>query len=126
MLGRPFSVSGEIVHGRQLGRTIGFPTANLKLDEAYLFSLRGVYATASDIDGVRYMSMTNVGYNPTVNVVDAVSIETHILNFGEDIYGKTLRIEFIEKIRDEVKFDGLDELVTQLEKDKQSVELLSI
>lgn len=156
MLGRPFSVSGEIVHGRQLGRMIGFPTANLKLHEDYLFSLRGVYATVSYIDGVRHASMTNVGYNPTANeatssllkksdydclmqqelcdegaisshcVIDDVSVETHILNFDEDIYGKTLRVEFIIKKRDEVKFNGLDELITQLEKDKLSVKLMSI
>lgn len=133
MLGRPFSVSGRIVYGKQLGRKIGFPTANLKLDEGYLLSLRGVYATVSYIDDVRYLSMTNVGYNPTVSEqknskyeIDAVTIETHILNFNEDIYGKAQRIAFIQKIRDEVKFDGLDALITQLEKDKLSVELMSI
>ena len=118
MLGRPFSVSGKVIYGRQLGETIGFPTANIKLAENYLLRLRGVYATASYIDGVRYVSMTNVGYNPTVNLANDLSIETHILNFDGDIYGETLRIDFIEKIRDEIKFDGIDALIAQLEKDR--------
>ena len=126
MLGRPFSVSGEIVRGRQLGRTIGFPTANFKLDEDYLFPLRGVYATVSYVENVRHASMTNVGYNPTANTGDDLTVETYILNFDEDIYEKTLRLEFFKKIRDEVKFNGLDELTTQLEKDKLSVKLMSI
>lgn len=132
MLGRPFSVSGSIVYGQQLGRKIGFPTANLKLDADYFLSLRGVYATLSYIDGVCYKSMTNVGYNPTINelsaecVMDGMTVETYILDFNKEVYGKTLRVEFIQKIRDEVKFDGLDALVAQLEKDKLSIKFMSI
>ena len=124
MLGRNYSVSGEIVYGQQLGRQIGFPTVNLKLDEDYLFSLRGVYATVSHINGVRYVGMTNVGYNPTVSSINDLSVETHIFNFDEDVYGKQLRVEFIRKIRDESKFNGIDALVAQLEKDKMVVKSL--
>ncbi|MCL2558898.1 MAG: bifunctional riboflavin kinase/FAD synthetase [Turicibacter sp.] len=121
MLGRPLSVSGEVVRGKQFGRTIGFPTANLKIAADQLFHLRGVYATNSYIGGVRYSSMTNVGYNPTANFVNQLSIETYVFDFDEDIYGQTLRVEFINKMRDEVKFNGLDALVDQLEKDKANV-----
>jgi riboflavin kinase/FMN adenylyltransferase len=126
MLGRHFSVSGEVVYGQQLGRTIGFPTVNLKLDGDYLFSLRGVYATVSYIDGIRHVSMTNVGYNPTMNLVDDISIETHIFNFDQEIYGKKIRVEFIGKIRDEITFNGIDKLIAQLEKDKLAVKSMSI
>ena len=126
MLGRHFSVSGEVVRGRQLGRTIGFPTANLKLDDAYLFSLRGVYATISYVEGARFVSMTNIGFNPTANLQESVSIETYIFDFNADIYGKQIRVEFVSKIRDEIKFEGLDSLIAQLEKDKCAVEAMSI
>ena len=126
MLGRPFLISGKVVQGRQLGRTIGFPTANLQLTDDYLFPLRGVYATASYIDGIRFMSMTNIGFNPTANLQESISIETYIFDFNADIYEKVLKIEFLSKIRDEIKFNGLDELVAQLEKDKQAVKSMSI
>ena len=126
MLGRNLSVSGKVVRGKQLGRTIGFPTANIKLDEDYLFALRGAYATISYIDGVSFMSMTNIGFNPTTNLYESISIETHIFDFDSDIYGKRLRTEFLAKIRDEVKFDSLDELVAQLEQDKKTITLIPI
>ena len=121
MLGRHFSVNGKVVYGRQLGSTIGFPTANIKLNEGYLLSLRGVYATVSYLDDASFMSMTNIGFNPTLNLQESVSIETHIFDFDANIYGKHLRIEFLEKIRDEVRFNNLDELIIQLEKDKNDV-----
>jgi len=126
MFGRAFSVSGKVGHGRQLGRTIGFPTANLKLTEDCLFPLCGVYATVSHVDGTSFMSMTNIGFNPTANFQESVSIETYIFDFDANIYDKQLRIEFLSKIRDEVKFDDLDELIAQLEKDKSTVESLLI
>ena len=122
MFGRSFSVSGKVGYGRQLGRTIGFPTANLKISEDYLFPLRGVYVTVSHIGDDSFMSMTNIGFNPTTNFQESVSIETYIFDFDADIYDTQLRIEFLSKIRDEVKFDGLDELIDQLEKDKRIVE----
>ena len=125
MLGRCFSVSGEVVNGRQLGGTIGFPTANLKLDGDYLFPLRGVYKTVSYVDGSRFLSMTNIGFNPTANLQEFVSIETHIFDFNADIYSKKLRVEFLSKIRDEIKFNNLDELIAQLEKDKIAVSSMS-
>jgi len=126
MLGRHFSISGKVVDGRQLGHTIGFPTANLKLVEDYLFPLRGVYRTVSHVDGARFTSMTNIGFNPTANLQNSLSIETYILDFNTDIYDKQLRIEFLNKIRDEIKFSNLDVLIAQLEKDKQAVKSMSI
>jgi len=126
MLGRYFSVNGEVMRGKQLGSAIGFPTANLKLDEGYLFPLRGVYRTISHIDGFRFISMTNIGFNPTANLQESVSNETYIFDFDADIYCKQLRIEFLNKIRDEVKFNNLEELIAQLEKDKSVVEAMSM
>lgn len=126
MLGRNFSVSGEVVRGRQIGETIGFPTANLMLDEDYFLPLRGVYGTVSHVDGARFASMTNIGFNPTANLQASISIETYIFDFNADIYGKQLRIEFLNKIRDEIKFNNLDELIAQLKRDRNAVESMSI
>ncbi|MCL1989445.1 MAG: bifunctional riboflavin kinase/FAD synthetase [Defluviitaleaceae bacterium] len=126
MLGRPFSVSGEVVGGKRIGRTIGFPTANLKLNPDYLFSLRGVYATISHVSDERFVSMTNIGFNPTVNPQSSLSIETCIFGLDEEIYGKQLRLEFLGKIRDEVKFANKDTLIAQLEKDRGIAKSIAI
>lgn len=126
MLGRRFSVSGEVIYGKQLGRTIGFPTANIKLDEGYYLPLHGVYVTVSEIDGMKFPSMTNIGFNPTVDSQTTLSVETHLLDCDMDMYGKKLRLEFCEKIRDEMKFEHIEGLTVQLEKDKKFVERLSI
>jgi len=126
MLGRAYSVSGSVEYGRGLGCKIGFPTANLRLDEGYLLPQGGVYATKSYVDDASFVSMTNIGFNPTVNVQASLSVETYILDFNADVYGKKLRIELISKIRDEVKFANLDELIAQLETDKANVRLMSI
>ena len=126
MLGRHFSVSGEVVHGKQLGGMIGFPTANLILAEDCFFPLRGVYRTISHVDNSRFVSMTNVGVNPTANLQKSISNETHIFNFDKNIYGKQLRVEFLNKIRNEVKFNDLAELIAQLKQDKTIVESMSL
>jgi len=126
MLGRNYSVSGHVEYGRRLGHKIGFPTANLMLDEDYLLPLRGVYATKSYIGNACFVSMTNIGFNPTVNLKASISVETHILDFDAAVYGKKLRVELISKIRDEIKFDNLDALVVQLTADKEAVKLMSI
>ena len=126
LIGRPYSISGIVTYGNQLGKEIGFPTANLKLGADYMMNLQGVFATACYIDDQRYVSMTNVGYNPTINLVDDISIETHIFDFDGDIYDKWLRLEFIKKIRDEMKFADVEELIKQLKKDKSAVKKVSI
>lgn len=122
MLGRAFSVVGTVVHGKKLGRTIGFPTVNLQLDAGQFLGVRGVFVTRVYLDGKEYSSMTNVGYNPTANLQQILRVETHIFDFDADIYGAQLQLEFLAKIRDEIKFASVDELVAQLEKDKKIAE----
>ncbi|MGL5067129.1 MAG: bifunctional riboflavin kinase/FAD synthetase [Sarcina sp.] len=117
LLTRKFILTGEIVHGKKLGRTIGFPTANLDIGENIVLPKIGVYYTNVEIDGEIFKGITSVGNNPTVNG-DSITVETFILNFSKDIYGKKIKLYFIEKIREQQKFQSLDELKKQLEKDK--------
>lgn len=119
-LGRNYTLSGEVVHARKIGRTIGFPTANIKIDENMVIPKVGIYATKVYIDNKVYYGATNVGYNPTVNG-KTLSIETNILEFDDDIYGKNITIEFLQRIRDEKKFNGIEELKNQLQKDTKYV-----
>lgn len=112
-LGRNYQLEGKVIKCKQLGRTIGFPTANMEIDEEMLVPKCGTYATKVYLDKRVYFGATNIGYNPTVNGKN-LSIETNILNFNEDIYGKTIKLEFLERIRDEKKFNSLEELKTQL------------
>lgn len=115
-LGRNYSLEGEVIHARKIGRTIGFPTANLNVDYSLVIPKNGIYAVKVYLKDKTYYGATNIGYNPTVNG-QALSIETNILNFDEDIYGEIIKIEFLERIRDEKKFNSLDELKEQLSKD---------
>jgi riboflavin kinase / FMN adenylyltransferase len=116
MLGRPYGIEGQIVHGAERGRTIGFPTANLKPVNRVI-PRYGVYATATLIDGVWRRGITNVGVRPTFEDEAAPSIETYIFDFDGDLYGDVLRVRFLYRIRDERKFSGIDELRAQIEKD---------
>lgn len=118
MLGRYYCLSGLVVGGRRLGRTIGFPTANLKPLDNMLIPKIGVYYTNVEIYGKLYKGITSVGNNPTVNGKN-MTIETNILDFNEDIYDINIKVYFLARIRDEKKFSGLDELKMQLEKDKE-------
>lgn len=120
MLGYDYGLEGVVVSGNRLGRTIGFPTANLKLYEPMkLVPGRGVYATRVRVEGRDYLGMTNVGVRPTVSGDGGdVRIETNIFDFDEDIYGLDLSLSFIEKIRDERRFSSLEELAGQLRLDK--------
>lgn len=115
-LGYNFLIKGKIIKGKQLGRTIGFPTANIKINDDLLIPKKGVYVTSVYIDDNIYYGATNIGYNPTVKG-ESLSIETNILEFSEDIYGKVIKLEFLERIRDEKKFNSIDELKLQLKKD---------
>ncbi|WP_297518827.1 bifunctional riboflavin kinase/FAD synthetase [uncultured Clostridium sp.] len=117
LLTRKFILTGEIVHGKKLGRTIGFPTANLAVDKNLALPKLGVYYTNVEIDGNIFKSITSVGNNPTVNG-DTTTVETYILNFSKDIYGKNIKLYFIEQIREQHKFASIEELKKQLEKDK--------
>jgi riboflavin kinase/FMN adenylyltransferase len=115
-LGRNYKISGEVIHSKKLGRTFGFPTANISLDKGMLTPDIGIYASIVNIDKELYFGATNVGYNPTVNGQN-LSLETNIIDFDKDIYGKVIEVEFLEKIRDEIKFDGIEGLKNQLAKD---------
>ncbi len=119
-LGYNYEIEGKVIKCRQLGRTIGFPTANIEIDKNMITPKTGIYATKVYIDGTIYYGATNIGYNPTVNGKN-LSIETNILEFNEEIYGKTIKVEFLERTRDEKKFSSLEELKNQLEKDTSYV-----
>jgi len=118
MLGRPYGVEGQIIRGERRGRTIGFPTANLHPHNRVIPKY-GVYATANLIDGVWRRSITNVGIRPTFAGDKEPSIESYIFDFDGDLYGDVLRVRFLHRIRDERKFDGIDELKAQIAKDSQ-------
>ena len=115
-MGRMYSVSGEIIVGNKLGRTIGFPTCNILVDDTMITPPNGVYITTCTIDGVTRSSVTNVGVKPTIGTYEK-NIETHIFDFNEDVYGKQIRVDFIKHTRGERKFDGIDELKKQIESD---------
>ena len=115
-MGRMYAVSGEIIVGNKLGRTIGFPTCNILMDDTMVTPPSGVYITTCTIDGVTRPSVTNVGVKPTIGTFEK-NIETHIFDFDEDVYGKQIHVEFIRHTRGEQKFDGIDALKKQIESD---------
>lgn len=116
MLGRPYGVEGVIIRGNRRGHTIGFPTANLKPHNRVIPKF-GVYATATLVDGTWRRSITNIGVRPTFETQAEPSIETYLFDFDGDLYGDVLRVRFLHRIRDERKFNGIDELKAQIEKD---------
>lgn len=119
MLGRPYGVEGEIIRGDRRGHTIGFPTANLKPRNRVIPKF-GVYATATLIDGVWRKSITNIGVRPTFESDSEPSIETYVFDFDGDLYGSVLRVRFLHRIRDEKKFNGIDELKAQIGRDTET------
>ena len=119
MLGRPYGIEGQIIRGDQRGRTIGFPTANLKPTNRVIPKY-GVYATANLIDGEWHKSITNVGVRPTFDGDKEPSIESYIFDFDGDLYGDVLRVRFLHRIRDEKKFGGIDELKAQIARDSNT------
>lgn len=120
-LGYTFFITGSVVKGKQLGRTIGYPTANIFIeDNDKLIPKIGVYAVNVVLKGVRYKGMLNVGTNPTTDFDNKIKIEVNIFDFDKDIYGETLKLEFVKRIRDEEKFANLDELKQALANDKNA------
>ena len=116
-LGYNYSFTGLVVHGKKLGRTIGFPTANLKIEESYkLIPSKGVYAVKCKVGNQLLNGMLNIGTNPTV-LGEHLSIEVNLFHFDGEIYGEKITVELIKRIRDESKFNSVDELKTQLHKD---------
>lgn len=119
-LGRPYNFSGTVVKGMQLGRTLGYPTANLELNEPFkLIPAIGVYAVKCQVDGRTYGGMMNIGNNPTVPG-KTFSIEAHIFDFSADIYGQLVEISMIARLRDEKKFENIEELSLNLRLDEKS------
>lgn len=124
-LGYHYYLDGTVVDGYKVGRKLGFPTANLLPScPDKLIPKEGVYAVYAYIDEVRYAGMLNIGHRPTVDNGSNLSIEVHILNFSGDIYNHHMRIEFIEFIRQEQKFDSLEKLIAQLNTDRETVSRL--
>ena len=119
-LGYNYFIEGTVVSGYQVGRKIGFPTANLRVDFSNkLIPSTGVYAVRVFVNGQQRKGILNIGHRPTLNNGNNLSIEVHILDFQGDIYNQKMRLEFIEFLRPEVKFDSIDELITQMHKDKE-------
>jgi riboflavin kinase/FMN adenylyltransferase len=117
-LDRPYMIEGTVVKGEGRGRTIGFPTINLKT-EFPLIPKRGVYITDVDVGGKRYPAVTNIGYNPTFDG-QSLTIETYILDFSGDLYDRNIALYFLERVRDEVRFSGVDELKERIWKDVEA------
>lgn len=120
MLGKKYELKGKVVKGNQRGKEIGFPTANIELDNPHkLIPMRGVYFVEVDINNRNFYGMMNIGYRPTFNNSSELILEVHIFYFREDIYDEFIIIRFIDKLRDEKKFNSVAELKQQLEIDKQ-------
>ena len=119
MLGRHYSATNTVVHGKELGRTISFPTVNIFAEK--IKPKNGVYATITNIDGKKYYSISNVGQRPTVESTGKINIETNIFDFSENIYGKIITVEFIKFIRGEFRFASKDELMCQICRDSEKV-----
>lgn len=119
-LGYDYPLTGMVVKGKQLGRTIGYPTANIEVSNTLkLIPADGIYAVRVIVDGKTYGGMLSIGKNPTIKDKPH-SIEVNIFDFNEEIYGKEITLKFIEKLRDEVKFDGIESLKEQLHLDKEN------
>jgi riboflavin kinase/FMN adenylyltransferase len=118
LLGRPYSLAGKVVTGDGRGRTIGFPTANIELEEPFLIPALGVYAVRVTLDGQSYDGVMNVGKKPTfVDDLEQPTLEAHLFDFSQSIYGKTVSVELIHYLRKERKFSGIEELVAQIHRD---------
>jgi len=124
LLGRPFEICGIVKTGRKLGSRMNFPTANIYPTANFITPLNGVYATRVVIDGEHFMGVTNVGTNPTVTSEINTKVETHLLDYQKDIYGKEIIVEFIELIRVEEKFKNIEELFSQIAKDSQKARVI--
>jgi len=123
LLGHPYTLDGTIVEGRRRGREIGFPTANLHTANE-LIPPHGVYATTLTVDGIIHAALTNIGSNPTFGDSERTTIETYVLRFGGDLYGRNVRLGFVQRLRDERRFDDVDGLKAQIEADRRRAERL--
>ena len=122
LLGRPYSINGTVVHGKAIGRSLSFPTANIFPKEGKLCPEEGVYYTRVMVLGEEYDAMTNIGRNPSISEENPLTIESHLLDFDKDIYGEKIRVSFVRRIREQKHFSNLEDLKAQLKTDLLSVE----
>jgi len=119
LLGHPYTLTGKVVTGEHLGKKLGFPTANLKIEDAdKLIPANGVYAVIVKVDETNFGGMLNIGFRPTFNGKKQ-TIEVHIFDFNEEVYGMNIGVDLVASIRKEMKFNSVDELIQQLKKDKE-------
>ena len=123
-MGRHYAIGGEVVVGNRLGKKLGFPTSNLVIDPSMVTPPNGVYVTCCTYNGVRYPSVTNVGHKPTIGHYNK-NVETHIFDFDKELYGKQITVEFLQKTRDEVKFDSVRDLSEQIIRDKENLNMIT-
>lgn len=121
MLGYHYSVSGKVVDGKKLGRTIGYPTANLEINELKLLPKKGAYIVEVSVKNKFYKGMLSIGTNPTVNG-EKLTVEVYILDFNEDIYGEEITVKFRDFLHEEIKFESLEKLIERLDEDKRLTE----
>ena len=121
LLGRPFSIQGDILHGHNVGKGLGYPTINMKISEKISVPSFGVYVTKTLVNGIEYASITNVGTRPTFYTDSEITVETNILDYSDDLYGQKAEIFFYKKIRDERKFASPEELTGQISNDVREV-----
>lgn len=121
MLGQNYSLEGYVRKGHQQGRLMGFPTANIQYSNEYILPKPGVYASMVEIDHHTYGAMTNLGHNPTFNHSEKLSLETHVIDYHGDLYGRILKVQLLEYVREEIKFKSRDNLVLQLEQDIRDI-----
>ncbi len=121
MLGYVFSVSGTVVNGRKIGRTIGYPTANIETDPLKLLPKKGAYIVEVFVKDQKYKGMLSIGTNPTVNGI-SLSTEVYILDFDDDIYGEEISVNFREFLHDEIRFESMEKLIERLDEDKTITE----
>lgn len=121
LLGHSFEMKGTVVHGKRIGRTMGFPTANIQVPAEYVLPETGVYACYADVVGKEYAAMVNLGHNPTINYTSRLSMEANLIDFSGDLYGQEITIRFINRIRPEKKFADEDQLINQLRHDQNTV-----
>lgn len=125
LLGRRYSVRGTVIEGRKLGRKLGFPTANLAFSERLALPANGIYAVIADWDGGPMPSVASLGTRPTVESLPApVVLEVHVLDWSGDLYGRRLRVEFVQRLRAEKRFDGLEALAAQIARDADAARLV--
>lgn len=119
LLGYNYFFDGKVISGSQIGRNIGFPTANIELNSQKLLPNKGVYTVLGIIDGKKHKGMANIGYRPSINLSKTITLEVHFFNFNKNIYKKNVRIVFLKRIRNEMKFNSKNELIEQLLLDKK-------